>query len=206
MSKLWRNFLWRVGGRLKLRVVYAGPEGHPRARHPTDAPGDVADTPLFERYRIGSWPFGRCTAYLHHYLRSDPDTAPHNHPWPWAIVIPLAGGYFERRPVTIDATGMIMTDRWRRPFLPYLLTAATFHRVIVRPGTTNWSLFIHGPRTQGWGFLRSWTVDLPFFRNSQIQTALYFEPAIDKTSSAALGHAWSKSAMRGYEMKRRAPP
>lgn len=31
--------------------------------------------------------------YLHHYLRSDPRSRPARPSWPWAVALPLAGGY-----------------------------------------------------------------------------------------------------------------
>lgn len=187
---IWRNALFYVSGFLPLRIVMAGPEGGNRnlPQH---------ETPLFERYKLGA--LGRTTWLLHHYLRSDPDAAPHNHPWRWAIVIPLAGGYWERRPDGFDTSGAVFTDRWRRPFVPYILRDSTFHRVICRPYLTNWSLFIHGPRTAGWGFLRNF--DLKFESTSLV----YFDPAIDRTSSKALGRDWAKGAARGRDTERAAP-
>ncbi len=199
----WRRFLFHVSGRLPLRVVTAGPEN--RSRNVPDLP----ETPLFERYKLLR--VRGVTVFLHHYLRSDPDPAPHNHPFRWAWVMPLAGGYWERRPAGFDSDGVILTDRWRRPFVPYLLRDSTFHRVICKPGVTNWSLFIHGPLTDGWGFLRTLDPRRPAAVKRAPNPALvtpkpvYFEPTIDRTSSAALGRDWAELARRGREMERAEP-
>jgi len=48
--------------------------------------------------------------YLHHVLRSDDDTALHDHPW-WNFSIVLSGGYYEH---TIERGG-VHTQRWFGP-------------------------------------------------------------------------------------------
>lgn len=108
--------------------------------------------PLFERYKVFLTKKA-AGCYLHHYLRSDPDRGPHNHPWDWAIAIPLVGGYIEERLDGFTVLGMRIKRVWRRPFVPYFLFARDYHRIIIA-GQTSWSLFIHGPRTKSWGFLR----------------------------------------------------
>lgn len=187
----WRRFLYWASGKCPVRVVMAPAEGVRNRRH-------AEPMPLFERYLAGRG-FG-LTAFLHHYLRSDPDGDVHNHPWRWAIVMPLAAGYWERRPARIGRNGIEFRDRWRRPFVPYLLRETDFHRLILPPGRTNWSLFIHGPRTQGWGFLRH-----AFGGDPGRPQAIYFDPMIDRTSSAALGREWSELAKRGNQIERAAP-
>lgn len=113
--------------------------------------------PLFERYLLGRLPrlgrWGGGVAYLHHYLRSDPDNSLHDHPWDWAVALPLAGGYDEVRLAGFDTNGMRLHIARRRCGRPYRLTGADFHRVALC-GPSSWSLFIHGPFTKGWGFLR----------------------------------------------------
>ena len=90
---------------------------------------------------------------LQHYLRSDPDTSVHDHPWNWGFALPLAGGYDEVRLAGFDEHGPHLVTRYRRPGVPYRITGADFHRVILGR-RTSWSLFVHGPYTKGWGFLR----------------------------------------------------
>jgi hypothetical protein len=145
-----RQLLHTLSGLLPVRIITAEVEG-------------VEDgVPLFERYLIGRLPkFGRWgggVIYLHHYLRSDPDDSLHDHPWNWAVALPLAGGYDEVRLDGFDVDGMRQRRSWRAPGVPYRLTGADFHRVQLR-AATSWSLFIHGPFTKGWGFLRPAPID-----------------------------------------------
>lgn len=205
MTTRWRQFLFWWSGWLPLRTIMAGADTERRS----DAlMASDHLTPLFERYYVGSC-FGY-TVYLHHYLRSDPDAAPHNHPWPWALVIPLAGGYWERRPLRISEAGLVLRDTWRRPFKPYVLTENTYHRVIAKPFLTNWSLFIHTQRSgQGWGFLRQFPLrhgtansDVNAWKTPQ---AVWFEKAIDGTSSEALGCPWHTTVPKGRDCGRAAP-
>lgn len=141
-----RGLLHALSGRLLIRVVTAEVDGR------EDRKGA-----LFERYlvtrlrRIGLG--GGGAIYLHHYLRSDPDNSVHDHPWNWGIALPLVGGYDEVRLGGFDPDGPKLVSRRRRPGIPYRLTGADFHRVRLH-GPTAWSLFVHGPLTKGWGFLR----------------------------------------------------
>lgn len=34
-----------------------------------------------------------------------------------------------------------------------IIRGTDFHRILLVPGEEAWTLFIHGPRTKGWGFL-----------------------------------------------------
>lgn len=153
-----RDRLWQWAGRLPLRIQEAEPEeggAGPRA-------------PLFERYFVGQ--ILGVTVYLHHYVRSDPDRGLHDHPWSWAIALPLCGGYWEERLDGFDAAGPRRRVRRRRPGLPYRMTGRDFHRVVIRPGMrSSWSLFVHGPYRKGWGFLR------PDHR-SWLSASAYFAP------------------------------
>ena len=99
--------------------------------------------PYLERYYLGS-AFG-ARAYLHRFLASDPDRGLHDHPWPWAVSLILAGWYIEQRR---DGDHV---RRWLN-----VLTGDTFHRVVMPHGAREvWTLFIHGPRCKEWGFLRT---------------------------------------------------
>lgn len=92
--------------------------------------------------------------YLHRFVGSDPDRGLHDHPWPRAFSIVLAGWYFEE---TRSGTRKV---RWIN-----ILTGDTFHRVVLPCGDylpdfscdeqPCWTLFFHrAKRTKGWGFLR----------------------------------------------------
>ena len=145
---LWRQVLWCVTQFLPARIIHAEVE-----------PDSRETSPLFERYfvcRAPRW-LGGWTAYIHHYLRSDPDRGPHDHPWNWAVAWQLAGGYDEERLTGFDPQGFRLRYVRRPAGRPYRLTGSDFHRVVARSGQTSWSLFIHGPRAKTWGFLRPLT-------------------------------------------------
>lgn len=92
---------------------------------------------------------------LHHFHRPDGDRALHNHPWEWAFSIILAGGYTEERRLDAESElyGEARTEvREVRRF--NVLSGADYHRVVELKGDT-WSLFVTGPRAQGWGFLET---------------------------------------------------
>ena len=76
-----------------------------------------ARKPLFERYLVCRLPGGGAV-YLHHYLRADPDRGPHDHPWNWAIALPLAGGYVEERMAGWGFFGPTLKAHARRPGRP----------------------------------------------------------------------------------------
>lgn len=166
---LRRTIHW-AAGYLPMRTIMAEPEGFARGRGTGTAPL----TPLFERYFWLKWP-ERFTVYVHHYLRSDPDSAPHDHPWEWSLAFPLFG-YVEVRFKRVDRDGVIVTRRWRPPFVPYRMTGDTYHRVICMPGHTSWSVFVHGPRRKHWGFLRT----VPGEKSSYV----FFEPHVDQSATA----------------------
>lgn len=113
---------------------------------------DVDGRHYLERYYVGRW----CgvTVYLHRYLDADDgERGIHDHPWRWAVGIPLVGAYDEERVRWLDPNLGIRTRirpvRW---WQPNLILATTFHRIAwVAPGT--WTLFLHGSRIKGWGFL-----------------------------------------------------
>lgn len=79
---------------------------------------------------------------VHHILRSDLDRHLHDHPWPWASLI-LRGGYFEITPGA---------RRWYGPGSFRRAPATYRHKLILPEGTTTWSLFLMGRKSQTWGF------------------------------------------------------
>lgn len=105
-----------------------------------------------ERYRVSGWMPGdatnpRCNAYLHRFLRPDEDPELHNHPWPWACSLILAGGYVEQT---------MRGQRILRPGAVNLFHGDKLHRVSELLEADCWTLFVTGPKSQSWGFLVPW--------------------------------------------------
>lgn len=93
----------------------------------------------------------RFAVFLHEYHRCDAERWLHDHPWSWAIGIPLVGGYTEERLAGFELPGR-KTVRHVRRWRLNVIRCRDFHRIAgVEPGT--WTLFIHGPRVKRWGFL-----------------------------------------------------
>ena len=89
--------------------------------------------------------------------------------------------------------------RRRRPFVPYRLTGADYHRVVIRHGMrTSWSLFVHGRNCKGWGFLRSeGRLDTP----DQIAIPIM---SFNPMKSSADDGPWWIGAPKGRELDRAA--
>ena len=154
MKKLWRKALYVVAGHLPLRIISEGTR------------------PYLERYYLCTIFGARC--YLHRFVGDDPARGLHDHPWPWAYSLIIAGEYIEVR-----------RDGARRVRWFNSLRGDTFHRVRLpqhsgthretfsyantdrlfedsRFATTNqtpcWSLFIHEAKAnKPWGFWRDTT-------------------------------------------------
>lgn len=188
----WRRTLHRWAGRLPTRIIWA------------EKSGDDPDTaPLFERSHVFTLRLpllGEVTCYLHHYLRSDPDTGLHDHPWPWAIALPLAGGYREQRLTGVPMGGVRYVTRRRRPLLSYRLDGHDFHRVVVADGATSWSLFFVGRSgAKPWGFLRP----LPIEGEVHCYCpGVYYATFSNPDGSHA---AWWRTAPMGSALERAAP-
>lgn len=127
------SLLYRISARLPCRFI-DGEQGEP----------------YLERYYI----FGALGwhAYLHRFVDSDPDRGLHDHPWNRAVSLVLSGGYDEQRSGNGDADGISVRNI--RPFRLNFLRGEDFHRVVLRRGRPAWTLFIHGPRVKGWGFMQ----------------------------------------------------
>ena len=116
--------------------------------------------PYLERYYVAGL-FG-WHLYLHRFVDSDPDRGLHDHPWRRAASLVLSGGYDELRLVQrpgpgADEAGVTtphIRKRCVRPWRLNLLRGSDYHRVVLRDGRPAWTLFVHGPRVKGWGFLR----------------------------------------------------
>lgn len=99
-------------------------------------------------------------ARLHMIESSDDDRAYHDHPW-WFITIILAGGYWEHRPrrATMDlhsdaAWPSVDVATWHGPGSILFRRARDWHRLELPEGKDAVTLFIHGRRSNGWGFLK----------------------------------------------------
>jgi hypothetical protein len=117
--------------------------------------------PYLERYYLAGL-FG-WHAYLHRFVDSDPDRGLHDHPWARAASLVLTGGYDELRLAqpprhgageAAAVTSLPIHTRHVRPWRLNLLRGSDYHRVVLRDGRPAWTLFLHGPRVKGWGFLR----------------------------------------------------
>lgn len=115
--------------------------------------------PYLERYYLASldrvglkgW-----HAYLHRFVDSDPDRGLHDHPWGRALSLVLTGGYDEVRfgQGDLKAGQEPTLTRRVRPGRINRLRGEDYHRVVLNGGRPAWTLFMHGPRVKGWGFLR----------------------------------------------------
>lgn len=90
--------------------------------------------------------------YLHRFVDSDPDRGLHDHPWDRALSLVLVAGYDEMRG---DAGTAETTRRFVGPWRLNRLRGDDFHRVVLRGGRPAWTLFLHGPRAKGWGFVQN---------------------------------------------------
>jgi hypothetical protein len=120
-----------------------------------------------ERYYVGQ--LLGLTVYLHRFVAEDADEEVHDHPFR-ALALCLAGGYEEERAVLCGRTGWQDRRRRMRPGRINFIDLRTFHRIHrTRPET--WTLFVHGPRRKGWGFLK------PIFDDDLfVSGVLYHQP------------------------------
>lgn len=109
---------------------------------------------------------------LHEVLRADADPRPHNHPWRWAVALVISGGYCEVR--MTDFRGVRLARTWRWPWRPYLMTGTSFHRIDTLKERASWSLFLHGPRRHGWGFVEA----VPDDRSGSADWGARFSPFV----------------------------
>lgn len=129
-----RRFLYWLSGKLPCRLIKSG------------------DAPYLERYYVGK--LLGVTFYLHRFAGADGDRHVHDHPWHRAAAWVLAGGYIEERLQHFDlrADGWVCRLRHVKRWRVNIIHGATFHR-IVRIERETWTLFMHGGRGKGWGFL-----------------------------------------------------
>ncbi len=96
---------------------------------------------------------------LHKFVSSDLDGELHNHPWRWSVSFILTGRYREHRSTPRNKDFKKKKQILFKPptvqeFGPgdhNFIAANDFHRVELLTDEV-WTLFLHGPRTQTWGF------------------------------------------------------
>lgn len=127
------------------------------------------DCPLMRRWAIET-PIG--SLRVHHFLRSDDERHPHDHPW-WFATFVLAGGYTDVTPCDCQE-GWLLGEpsddgRHAQPMtlcptckgnreLYDVLTRGSFrfrpalHRHWVKTKGGAWTLIVTGPKMRVWGF------------------------------------------------------
>ncbi len=128
---LMARLLLRLSGWLRCRII-DGNDGRP----------------YLERYHLFRLPGGG-GVYLHRFLASDPDRGLHDHPWRRALGLVLSGGYDELR-----LKGDQVCSRHLGPGRLNAISGSDFHRIVLRGGGETWTLFAHGGKVKGWGFLQ----------------------------------------------------
>lgn len=110
------------------------------------------NNPYMVRYILFRWAH-LPRVYVHKFLRSDDERAPHNHPW-WFMSLVLSGSYLE---YTDDPASPILRKRFSFAYRPL----SVFHRVALpngrrRDGTYGplpcWTIVVTGPDVRSWGF------------------------------------------------------
>lgn len=152
---------------------------------------DIDGNPYLERYFIGKI-FG-ITFYLHRFVSADTERNVHDHPWGWAFALVLAGGYQEERLQYFDlkSDGWVSKNRNIHRGKINVINAPVFHRIgSAEPET--YTLFVHGPRIKGWGFLESF--DLTDGRTGY-KTGCSLSPAIRRQSLKGVGENRPKRSL-----------
>lgn len=166
-----KKLLFNLSGKLPCRLI------------------DIDGNPYLERYFIGKM-FG-ITFYLHRFVSADTERNVHDHPWGWAFALVLAGGYQEERLQYFDlkSDGWVSKNRNIHRGKINVINAPVFHRIgSAEPET--YTLFVHGPRIKGWGFLESF--DLTDGRGTR-PVVHYHQPFDVKASKG-----WEKTAPKGH--------
>jgi hypothetical protein len=130
-----RQILFRLSAYCRCRVIN-GPD----------------QKPYLERYHLLCLPFNY-RLYLHRFVASDPGRGLHNHPWKHALSFLLCGEYEETRMRSAIADNELETRRLGAGRLNFI-NGSVFHRVNIRENSECWSLFLHGPKAKGWGFIQ----------------------------------------------------
>lgn len=127
---------------------------------------DIDGRPYLERYYLGQ--LLGITFYLHRFVRDDDERHLHNHPWNHALSLVLCGRYTEIKAepstsahIRLNAANLILLTTSVVRWCNYI-GRDDFHQISgVKPET--WTLFMHTPRTQRWGFLRRTSQHIPLY-------------------------------------------
>jgi hypothetical protein len=168
-----KKLLYKLGNTLPCRLINI--DGHP----------------YLERYYIGK-AFG-VTFYLHRFVSADTERNVHDHPWSWAAALVLAGGYREERLRYFDLKrgGWASKNKNLYPGKVNRISASTFHRIgEAKPET--YTLFVHGARVKGWGFLESFEHTGGRGTKPSVKPGVMYHQPYDLTVSD-----WHKTAPEG---------
>lgn len=97
------------------------------------------------------------TVRVHRIVGPDIDAAMHDHPWGFVSIV-LRGGYWERRPISINpcfmrnATNIEQYNETYRRAGSIAYRRATDRHRIVHVDNDTWTLFIAREKIQWWGF------------------------------------------------------
>jgi len=141
--------------------------------------------PYLERYHVLGIKWFEVV--LHRFVASDPDRGLHDHPWNWSVSFVLVGEYIE----------VIFTDhRYESRLIRWVnfISGCRFHRVVkpVHVEEPIWTLFIHGRRKKGWGFMLPDLIK----QNGEVERAVF-----KKYEGPYGGDLWWKHAQKGRELK-----
>lgn len=94
-------------------------------------------------------PRRRPSLLVHRIHVTDPVDGFHNHPWSWAVVLVVKGGYVER--ILDTDSGQVSAVR-RRPLSIRVLRPDLLHRVEL-DDSESWSVVLRGPWQREWGYV-----------------------------------------------------
>ncbi len=110
------------------------------------------EAPYLERYHLFRLPFGY-RVYLHRFVASDPGRGLHNHPWNHAMSLVLSGQYEEIRMADAKHENSLIKRQVKAGAFNWI-NGQIFHRINMPENRECWTLFIHSPCAQPWGFLK----------------------------------------------------
>ncbi len=122
--------------------------------------------PYLERYHVLSLPFGY-RVYLHRFVASDPGRGLHNHPWKHAVSFVLSGNYQEIRMTDAEHNNAVIKRKVGAGHFNWI-NGNIFHRINLIEDHECWTLFIHSPGTQSWGFLQQENRRFAFHDHNQV--------------------------------------
>jgi len=122
--------------------------------------------PYLERYHLLRLPFGY-RVYLHRFVASDPGRGLHNHPWNHAMSFVLSGQYQEIRMTDAKHENNLIKRKVSAGAFNWI-NGEIFHRINLAENDECWTLFLHSPSAQSWGFLQRDQQHYAFHDHNQI--------------------------------------